>query len=204
MSLDVGSDMTLADLKAVIQSEIQIPPTAQNLMHNNQALNDDSRTLSQIGISEADILTMNVRAQQQPGRAAGIGRQAGSAQDAALTQRQQMLPDPETIRLHVLGDPQVLEGVRRRNPELADAASDPARWRELLAQQQRAELEEEARKERRMAELNANPFDVDAQREIEEIIRQNMVTENLQTAMEHTPEGKFGSYLGLSNYLDLT
>ncbi|EEH18173.1 hypothetical protein PABG_00736 [Paracoccidioides brasiliensis Pb03] len=187
--------MTVADLKAVIQSDINVTPSALRLFFNNRLLASDSQTLAQAKITEGDMLAMQILTQpprpQQQQQHNSIRRLAGgntSSDNEQATTRQGSMPDPETLRLHMLGDPRVLEGVRRQNPALAEAAGNAQQFREVLLAQQRQEAEAIAAKEAKIAILNADPFNVDAQREIEEIIRQNAVLENLQAAMEHTPE----------------
>jgi DNA damage-inducible protein 1 len=95
----------------------------------------------------------------------------------------------ETLRLQLLGNPQAMQQVSQERPELAAAASDPARFRELyLSSIQQAESRERERREQ-MQLLNDDPFNIEAQQKIEEIIRQDRVMENLEYAYEHNPEG---------------
>lgn len=74
-------------------------------------------------------------------------------------------------------------------PELAAAArSDGARFGELLRQTATRQAEATRAQEREIAALEANPFDVEAQRKIEEHIRQQAVIENMEHALEYSPE----------------
>lgn len=113
--------------------------------------------------------------------------------------------DAEMMRLQILGDPNLMRqlhevryryisfgpldhdagAVAQTQPELANAVqSNPARFAELLRQTRGAEMARQTEIER----LNADPFDVEAQRRIEEAIRHQAVMENLEHALEYSPE----------------
>lgn len=76
------------------------------------------------------------------------------------------------------------------HPAIAEAvSSSPAEFFRLLSQQARTAAE--AQRARQQAEMDlaaADEFDVDAQRKIEEAIREERVMENLEHAMEYSPE----------------
>ncbi|KAH9947209.1 hypothetical protein B0H21DRAFT_359792 [Amylocystis lapponica] len=93
--------------------------------------------------------------------------------------------DAEMMRLQLLGDPAVMHQLRESNPELAAAAqTNPARFAELLRQTRARHADAE----RELMRLEADPYDVEAQRRIEEAIRQQAVMENLEHALEYSPE----------------
>jgi len=74
-------------------------------------------------------------------------------------------------------------------PELADAAqNNPARLAELLGQSRERQYQAEVNRQREVGRLNADPYDVEAQRRIEEAIRQEAIMENLEHALEYSPE----------------
>jgi hypothetical protein len=113
--------------------------------------------------------------------------------------------DAEMMRLMVLGDPDLMRQLRtvrmhgscadqpltidQHQPEVAEAAQhNPSRFAELLRQLRPRHQQIEEQRLQDMAELDADPYNVDAQRRIEERIRQAAVLENMEQAIEHSPE----------------
>ena len=197
LTADVGPEMTIADLKGYIESETNISTAAQRIYYDNQELVDDSKTLRQCGMTGDSMLGVQVRNPQAP--SVGSSRpvrtqrrgptQAGSRQGAQA--------DPEMIRLQAMGNPNILATIRASDPELANAVQDPARFQQIFEEKLRKKVEMDAEIQRRNDLLSADPFNIDAQREIEEMIRQEGVIENLQNAMEHNPEGNSSSLMSL-------
>jgi len=97
--------------------------------------------------------------------------------------------DAETMRLQLLGDPRLMAQLQETHPELAVAAqSNPTRFAELLRHTREKQYSAELAQQREIERLNADPFDVEAQRKIEEAIRQQAVLENMEHALEYSPE----------------
>jgi DNA damage-inducible protein 1 len=116
--------------------------------------------------------------------------------------------DSEMMRLQLLGNPDLMRQIQevyflvpcarsgqliiseyQTQPEIAAAAqSNPARFAELLGQTRDRQYQAELEEQREIQRLNADPFDVEAQRRIEEAIRQQAVLENMEHALEYAPE----------------
>ncbi len=205
--------MTVADLKGLIESETKFPHAAQHLYHNGQLLADPTRPLDSLGIADGEMLALHVRdaigqgsggasttrsmamggprpTTNGPTMRGGERSGQGQAGGGGGRGRPGAGPDPEMIRLQILGDPRARAEVQRQNPELAGALDHPDRFRELFHQIQREQADMERQRQREIAMLNDDPFNVEAQAKIEELIRQEAVMENLQNALEHNPEGE--------------
>ena len=96
----------------------------------------------------------------------------------------------EEIRQSALRNPAALESIRQQHPDLAAAINDPERFKDIFEGLLRAEFDRDRERAYQQRLLNEDPFNVEAQRKIEEMIRQDRVMENAQHAYEHTPEGE--------------
>ncbi|WAO85225.1 DNA damage-inducible protein 1 [Fusarium falciforme] len=182
LTLEIFPDMTLATLRESIQAESTIPPTSQHLYHNGRLISDDTQTMEQHQIKDGDMLALHVRDMRG---STGVPEQARRPQPRRRGGNEQ---DPELIRLQILGQPAVRAQLQRQHPELAAAVDNPARFAQIFHDSQDREQRERMERQREIERLNDDPFNVENQRKIEEMIRQERVMENLQNAMEHNPE----------------
>lgn len=192
LNVDVGQEMTVADLKAIIHADIGVPPIEQALFFNTIQLRDDTQTLDHYQIREDSMLGLLVQPSYDGPESANRGPEGRSAPDAEVPNppRSGGLQDAESIRLQALGNETLLDNLRYHHPELFLAINDPERFRQIWEYSLRYQNNIEAEKHRELAILNADPFNIETQMKIEEIIRQEQVMENVQSAMDYTPEGK--------------
>lgn len=206
VSLEVYPDMTIETLQSSIEAETAIPPRVQLLYHDGKLVTELSQTLQMLNITNGDMFALHIQEVRNTGAGVSAGpRPSGQAtsasaarggnRGAATRQRQPGEPDPEVIRLQILGDPRLREEATRHNPSLAGVIDDPQLFAQFFDENHQRERRERDERQRQITELNRDPFNVEAQSRIAEIIRQERVMENLQDAMEHNPECEF--------YLDL-
>ncbi|CAA9961762.1 hypothetical protein PTMSG1_05139 [Pyrenophora teres f. maculata] len=175
LTLEMPPGSTIKDLKGFIEADTNLPSASQSLYLNGQPVSIETQTLEDAGIRDGEMLAVVMQAAPRPNRSLH--------QPGRPTQ-----PDPEGVRQLVLNDPQQMHKLRQGDPELAATVTDAARWRETYAMRQRQAEESERERQNQIALLNEDPFNVEAQRKIEDIIRQDRVVENLQKAYDENPE----------------
>ena len=57
-NLEVDIDITVEDLKCLLEIEARVPVNDQALFFRNQELNNDSKKLTDCGVSNNDMLTL--------------------------------------------------------------------------------------------------------------------------------------------------
>jgi DNA damage-inducible protein 1 len=244
-TLDVSLELTLGDLKAILEIEVERMPQEMVLLHNLQSMTDEGKTLGEYNVEDGDVLQLTFPyippsgssdppltthpppvaqpppvvlpnidwASVQPPTAPQAvlpnidwaSVQPPTAPQAVLpnidwgsidvnrsvlpqSARQQADPgDPEAVRRHFLNNPSELAVLRQQNPPLAQAleSGDLELFRRTMERQLQAVREEERR---RIRILTADPMDPENQELIARDIQQKNIEENMQAAIEFTPE----------------
>lgn len=205
--LDVSLELTLGDLRALVEMEVEGLGNPQSvlLLHNMQPMQDMDKALSEYGIQEDDVIVILEQAEHgappppvrsQPPQSVLQGQPLppinwGDIAVPSATSTQAQAPvnpdDPDVVRRQLRSNPYALSTLQQRNPPLHQAAinEDPRVFRE--AYQQHVQRVRDVERDR-IRMINADPFDVDAQTRIAQEIEQKNIEENMTAAIEYTPE----------------
>lgn len=168
-TVEIDPSMELENVMALLEAESGIPVSEQSIYYNGGELDNRKKTLHDYGVGAQAMLLLRRRVMSASGRP--------------------IEQDSEMMRLQILGNPDLMRQLQQTQPELASAVqSNPTRFAELLRQTRERQYEVEMARQRELELLNADPFDVEAQRRIEEAIRQHAVIENMEHALEYSPE----------------
>ncbi|RSH84680.1 DNA damage-inducible protein 1 [Apiotrichum porosum] len=159
---EVDPSMEVRDVKALIEAETGASVSSQTLSTDSGvALITEDKTLSSYGLTGTGATLFLTFRDPRPVPSSSQQPSDGVSLSSDA--------DFERMRLQALGDPNLMNQLRQANPEFAAAIqTGGSRFRDLL--------------------LNADPYDIEAQKKIEEAIRMEAVLENMQHAMEFSPE----------------
>lgn len=190
LTLDVPLDLTVRDLKGMVEADTSFPPQNQHFYLNGQALRDDGQTLGQAGIKDGEMLAMMVD------RSSGQSQSQQQRQPVRRPAGRQEPLDADTIeetRRRWAADPAAVSHLIRTQPDYAQVLHDPQKFFELCEEKQRQQAQLQRERENDIALLNEDPFNPEAQKRIEDIIRKENIENNLQYAYENNPAGTWAS-----------
>jgi len=190
VAVEGSADASLDDLKAAIACELNDAADTGSLVVRKDgkalgttgamstgATSSVASTLGALGVVDGDLLT--------------VGRASANANEATRATRPDgTAVDPVGMMREFRASSQLMTQLRTRDAAMAsaiereDVEAFQNRMREFQKRAddlRRAEAEE-------MALMHADPFDVEAQKKIEEAIRRENVQHNLEMAMDETPE----------------
>lgn len=194
--VEVDDNETVENVKAVLEVEFAVPVARQVLFFESKQL-QDAQLLNAVGIKNDDMLMMQ-EMREHPAGLASAQRQQGGAGPVGSLDLMGLFGGmgggaarPNPLQAHMNEANQLLQmaasdqhfarRISENNKALADAIAtgNPEKVAEQLLEIQRVKKENELKKQQAIMRLNADPFDVEAQKQIEEMVRMENVNENL-------------------------
>ncbi|EDO16770.1 hypothetical protein Kpol_526p23 [Vanderwaltozyma polyspora DSM 70294] len=180
--LDISDEMSLQDFIALIESECSFNKSIHDLYHNMDILdlNDDQKTLKDIGLSKDDLLLIRNKVNVE-----------SAVPVTDLTDDEFI----EEFRNEVIRNPILKSQLVSQLPQLETLLNDSVRFKEVLGPvilQRRYSGSTPQNPfgipQQEYTRLMSNPDDPENQKRITELIDQQEIDEQMRNALEYTPE----------------
>eukprot|EP01102_Stenamoeba_stenopodia_P002425 TRINITY_DN1224_c0_g1_i1.p1 TRINITY_DN1224_c0_g1~~TRINITY_DN1224_c0_g1_i1.p1 ORF type:complete len:474 (+),score=149.37 TRINITY_DN1224_c0_g1_i1:117-1424(+) len=181
LSFAVDPKEIVENIKALVSVETGIDLPQQALLYNGTEM-QDQRTLESYGVKEHDLIFVTTKDRLAPARPQQLQQQLQQGPGGKI--------NPREFIEYVRSNPELLGQLLQSNPPLASAVLEEniEVIDQILSQQTEARRRQLEEQQRRIARLNADPFDMETQKQIEEEIRMENVNANMESAIEHHPE----------------
>ncbi|KAJ6980527.1 hypothetical protein NC653_028355 [Populus alba x Populus x berolinensis] len=178
ISLEIDPHESVENVKALLEVETQVPLQQQQLLYNGREMRNNEK-LSALGVKDEDLVMMvsNAAALSAPSNNLGFNPDGSAVNPGAF--QQQLRNDSNTMAQLLQADPELAQVI---------LGNDLNKFQDLLRQRHRQRSELRRQQEEEFALLEADPFDVEAQKKIEAAIRQKGIDENWAAALEYNPE----------------
>lgn len=213
---NIYGDMELENFIAYCQAETDLPADSFHLVHNGRILSSMKSTVSQLGIVDGDMILIAPKQHLQQHPSQQLGQQQSLFNSGSANSSQQRTARPRVatssapsasrggtldvdgideitleqaskVRDSFQASPDEMTSLKLSNPPLADAlcSGNLEEFHKVMNAQHKRRREDQARQLRM---LNADPFDIEAQKMIAEEIQRQQIDSNMHDAIEFMPE----------------
>jgi DNA damage-inducible protein 1 len=187
LPFSVSLTWTIGQLKSALAPLVNVPQNNQSIIYQSRTLADSS-TIQQCGIKSGDLIEVRRSSVTSHPLPSSVPPSSAPISSSALPSS--LLTDPAALLSWYRSQSSLVDHLLTVNPPLGNAIllGNSSLVHRLTIEHMRL-TEDKQRQERMEQELmTADPFDLEAQKKIEENIRQQNIAENMAAAMEHSPE----------------
>lgn len=183
-TVDIPSSLTVSDLKAYIESEMNLSSKGMIVSYNGKPLLENEITLEALGLVEDELLVVSSQ-----GAPSASSPSSQSASNQTFDNDQSAVNNHiESMRQQFISNPQMRQRLSNTNPPLAAVLDKPNEFRQLVLTTMQQQHESQGNQQKELRKLQQDPDNPENQAKIMELINREAIEENMKTALDLSPE----------------